>query len=155
MSGKGFDRIRQSPEFSALVTFLGWLCFGDLLILLIDKVLTIPFVLMMGFGFIYPVGMLVMFFRLCKRHGVMWYFPTAVIAATVLHYVLWDTYRAVVPNLIVMNILCLLFGCGLGGCFADKEAVRAYREQKRLKRLNEDKPYTPILENKPVKKGRK
>lgn len=145
---KGFDKVRQSPPLSAVFTFVVWLCFEDLLIILVDKVIPSPLMLMMGFGFVYPAGSLVMFFRLCKRHGVMWYFPAAVIATVVVHYVAWETYRAVVPNLIVLTILCLLFGCGIGGCFADKEAVRAYREQQRLKKLGEDKPYTPILENK-------
>ena len=149
---KGFDKVRQSEGLSALVTFLGWLCFGVLLILLVDKVLPSPLMLMMEFGFIYPAGCLVMFFRLCKRHGVMWYFPAAVIGATIILYIFWATYRAIVPNLIVLTILCLLFGCGIGGCFADKEAVKAARENKRLKKLGEDKPYTSIIDGKPVGK---
>lgn len=155
MFAKGFDKIRQSPPLSALVTFLAWLGFGTLLIVLVDKVLPSPLMLMMSFGFIYPAGALVLFFRLCKRHGVMWYFPAAVIAATVAQFLLWETYRLIVPNLIVLTILCLLFGCGLGGCFADKEAVRAYKEQQRLKRLGEDKAYTSILENNANKKNKK
>ncbi|WP_295153166.1 hypothetical protein [uncultured Ruminococcus sp.] len=155
MSVKGFDKIRKSAELSELFVFAAWLLFGILLIVLVDKVLPAPITLMLSFGFVYPAGCLIMFFRLCKTHGVVWHFPAAVIAATVLQYVFWDTYRVIVPNLIVMTILCLLFGCGLGSCFADKEAVRAYREQKRLKKLGEDQPYTPIIENDPIKKGKK
>lgn len=154
MFGKGFDKIRQSPPLSAIATFLAWLCFGALLVIFVDKVLPSPLTLMMSFGFVYPAGALVMFFRLGRRHGVMWYFPAAVIAATVIQYIFWETYRAVIPNLIVLTILCLLFGCGIGSCFADKEAVRAYRERQRLKRSGEDKAYTPILEGKPDKKNK-
>ena len=111
--------------------------------------------LMLAFGFVYPAGCLLMFFRLCKRHGVMWYFPVAVIAATVLQYAVWGIYRAIIPNLIIMTILCLLFGCGLGGCFADKEAVREYREKRRMKKLGEDKPYTSIISDGNVRKNKK
>ncbi|MCR5542163.1 MAG: hypothetical protein K6F71_15250 [Ruminococcus sp.] len=145
---KGFDKIRQSEELSAAAVFVLWLIFGIGLILLTDKVIPSILTLMLSFGFIYPAGCLVMFFRLCKRHGVMWYFPTAVIIATVLLYTLWGTYRAIIPNLIVMTVLCLLFGCGIGSCFADKEAVRAYREQRRQKKLGEDKPYSSIIDDK-------
>ncbi|MBQ8965215.1 hypothetical protein [Ruminococcus sp.] len=154
MSVKGFDKIRQSAELSAAATGVIWFLFGAALLLFVDKVYPSPLSLMLGFGFVYPAVCLVLFFRLCKRHGVMWYFPAAVIAATVLMYLLWDAYRAVIPNLIVMTILCLLFGCGLGGCFSDKEAVKAYREQKKLKKLGEDKPYTSILEDDPSKKNK-
>lgn len=148
MSVKGFDKIRQSEELSAAAIFVLWLVFGIGLVLLTDKVIPSILTLMLSFGFIYPAGCLVMFFRLCKRHGVMWYFPTAVIIATVLLYTLWGTYRAIIPNLIVMTVLCLLFGCGIGSCFADKEAVRAYREQRRQKKLGEDKPYSSIIDDK-------
>ena len=146
---KSFDKIKQSAELSALTTFLLWLCFGIVLILLIDKLIPSILTLMLGFGFIYPAVCLILFFRLCKRHGVMWYFPVAVIAATAVQYIFWTTYRAIIPNLIVMTTLCLLFGCGIGSCFADKEAVRAAREQKRAKKLGEDKPYTSIIDGKP------
>ena len=151
---KRFDKIRQSAELSALTAYILWLLFGALLLLFVDKVLPSPMTLMLGFGFVYPAGCLVLFFRLCKQHGVMWYFPAAVIAATVIQYIFWETYRVIVPNLIVMTILCLLFGCGLGSCFADKEAIKEYREKKRSKKLGEDKPYTSIIDDKPVNNGK-
>lgn len=155
MSVKGFDKIRQSEELSAGAAFLLWLVLGVGLVLLVDKVIPSILTLMLAFGFIYPAGCFVMFFSLCKRHGVMWYFPVAVITSTVLMYALWETYRAIIPNLIVMTVLCLLFGCGLGGCFADKEAVRAYREQRRMRKLGEDKPYTSIINDSDVRKNKK
>ena len=148
---KSFDmknRFREVPIINAAVFFLIWLIGTDLLLLLIDKVLVFPLALMMGFGFIYPVGASVLFFMLSKRHGVLWYFPVAVLAATALHMLFWASYRAVIPNMFVMTALCLLFSCGIGGCFADKESIKAYREKQKLKRLGEDKQYTPILEAK-------
>lgn len=154
MSVKRFDKIRKSEELSALTVFGAWLVFGIFLVLFVDKVLPSALMLMLSFGFIYPTGCLFMFFRLCRRHGVMWYFPAAVIAASVLMYISWGTYRAIIPNMIVMTILCLLFGCGLGSCFADKEAVRAYREQRRMKKLGEDKPYTSIIDSSADKRSK-
>ena len=152
---KSLNKIRESEELSALLTFLIWSIFCVLLILLVDKLLPFIFVMMLCFGFVYPAVCLVMFFRLCKRHGVMWYFPAAVTAATAIMYVCWHTFRLIIPNLLVLTLLCLLFGCGLGGCFSDKEAVRAYRENRRLKKLGEDKPYNSIIDEKPVGKDRK
>ena len=152
---KGFDKIRQSERLSAAAVFLLWLVFGSGLVLLVDKVIPSILTLMLAFGFIYPAGCLVMFFRLCKRHGVMWYFPAAVITANVIMYAAWGTYRAIIPNMIVLTVLCVLFGCGLGGCFADKESVRAYRENRRLKKLGEDKPYSSIIDDKDVRKNKK
>ena len=155
MSVKNLDKIRNSEFLSTLTVFLVWLVFSILLVLFVDKVLPSALTLMLSFGLIYPAGCLTVFFRLCRRYGVMWYFPAAVIASAVLMYAVWETYRAIVPNLIVMTILCLLFGCGLGSCFADKEAVRAYREQRRLKKLGEDKPYTSIVNSTADKKTKK
>ncbi len=152
---KGFDKIKQSEKLSSAVVFMIWLCFSIGLVLIVDKVIPSILAFMLAFGFIYPVGCTVMFFRLCKKHGVMWYFPVAVITMTVLLYAVWNTYRIIIPNLIVMTILCLLFGCGLGGCFADKEAVRTYREQMRMKKLGEDRPYTPITDDSNIRKNKK
>lgn len=142
------NRIRENPIFDAAVFFLIWLIGTDLLLLLIDKVLVFPLALMMGFGFIYPVGATSLFFTVSKRHGVLWYFPAAVLTTAAFHMLFWDSYRAMIPNILVMTSLCLLFGCGIGGCFADKEALKAHREMRKQKRLGEDKPYTPILETK-------
>lgn len=142
------NKIREVPLYSAAFSFLIWLAGTDLLLILIDKLFTFPLALMLGFGFIYPVGATAIFFLLSKRHGVLWYFPAAVILTSSLHMIFWSAYRIMVPNILIMTTLCLLFGCGIGGCFADKEAVRAYRERQKQKRLGEDKPYTPILETK-------
>lgn len=135
--------------------FVLWFIEVNLLLIFCDKIWVSIFSLMLCYGLVYPVLTTVMFFRTGKRHGVVWYFPAAVIAVCVAEYVLYPTFRLIVPNIIVMTILCLLFGCGIGDAVSDKEAIMAEREQRRLKRLGEDKPYYGILNEKPVvKKGK-
>lgn len=128
----------------------------NLLLIFCDKIWVSIFSLMLCFGIVYPVLTVMMFFKTGKRHGVVWYFPAAVIAACVAEYVIYPTFRLIVPNIIVLTILCLLFGCGIGEAVSDKEAIKAERENRRLKRLGEDKPYEGILNEKPdKKKGKK
>lgn len=129
------------------MAFAAWFAGVNLLLVFCDKVWVNIFSLMLCFGLVYPVLSTVLFFKTAKKHGVVWYFPAAVIVSCVAEYVLYDTFRAIMPNIIVMTILCLLFGSGIGDTMSDKSAVRAAREQRRLKKLGEDKPYHGILDD--------
>ena len=98
------NKIREVPLYSAAFSFLIWLAGTDLLLILIDKLFTFPLALMLGFGFIYPVGATAIFFLLSKRHGVLWYFPAAVILTSSLHMIFWSAYRIMVPNILIMKM---------------------------------------------------
>ncbi len=124
-----------------------WAAAANLLLLVVDKLWVSIFSLMLCFGFIYPVGSMVLFFRLAKRHGLLWYFYVLIMGLTVTEYILVEPYSIIIPNMIVMTALCLVFGCGIGSCFTDKGIVKAEREQRRLKRLGEDKPYQSIIDS--------
>lgn len=141
------NSLRADSIGHSILTFLVWLICTNGLILFVDKVYASPFALMTGFGFIYPVGACVLFFRLGKRHGVVWQFAAAVILAAVCEYVFYRTYRIIVPNMLVMTALALLFGCGVGSVFADKDAIAAERLERKLRRTGDDKPYTSIIDD--------
>ena len=128
------------------MTFVIWAAVTNLMMLFVDKVMDNILTLMLCFGLIYPVGSAVLFFKFAKRHGLLWYFYAAVMGLAVLEYVLVKTYRIIIPNMLIMTALCLVFGCGIGSCFCDKQTVRKEREQRRLKRTGDDKPYTSILD---------
>lgn len=151
-----FDRIWESPIKASAFMAILWAAVTNILFILSDKVLVSIFALMMFFGFIYPAASLVMFFKLGKRHGILWYFYVSVIVVTVAEYLLVPHFTSISPNIIVMTILCLIFGCGFGSCFADNDMIKAEKEQRRLRKLNEDKAYKKILDNtEPNKKGKK
>ncbi|MBR1863521.1 MAG: hypothetical protein IJ806_05495 [Ruminococcus sp.] len=140
-----YEKLIGGPVGHAVLTFLVWFAGMNLLVLLVDKLWSTGFSLMFCFGFIYPVGTFILFFRIGRRHGGLWYFAAAVIAACVLEFLLYRTYRIIVPNMIVLTVLTLLFGCGIGSCFADKDALQKAKEQRRLKRMHEDENYVSIL----------
>lgn len=152
MSRRVFNRLWSSPLKAAVLTLAIWAAVTNLLFVIADKVLVSIFTLFLGFGFIYPVSAVVLFFRLSKRHGILWYFYLAVLAVTALEYLLLDGFKSISPNIIVMTLLYLIFGCGFGSCFADRDMINAEKEQRRKKRLNEDKEYRGILEDTPRKR---
>lgn len=144
-----FNGIKESPVKSAVYTLILWAAAANILFVLSDKILVSVFMLFISFGLIYPVVSLVIFYRLAKRHGLLWYFYAAVIAAVTAEYFLVSGFNAISPNIIVCTILCLVFGCGIGSCFADNDAIKAEKERRRMHKLGEDKPYTGILNSKP------
>lgn len=157
MSKQGSDKKRTQavkespldlPFLYAGLIFLLWLIMTNVLFVIADRIWVSFFTLMVGFGFIYPAGSLVLFFRLGRRHGTVWYFYPAVIAAVTAEYILVPHFSSIIPNMIVMTIVCLLFGCGIGGCFADKTAIQAAKDLRRAKKLHEDVPYESILSDK-------
>lgn len=142
----------NNPLKASAFTLAVWAAVTNLLFVIADKVLVSIFTLFLGFGFIYPISALVLFFKLSKRHGILWYFYIAALAVTTIEYLLVDGFKSISPNIIVMTLLCLIFGCGFGSCFADRELINAEKEQRRMKKLNEDKEYKGILEDTPRKK---
>jgi len=149
MSKRVFNGLWNSPLKASAFTLAVWAAVTNLLFVIADKVLVSIFMLFLGFGFIYPVSALVLFFRLSKRHGILWYFYAAILAVTSIEFFLVDGFKSISPNIIVMTLLCLIFGCGFGSCFADRELINSEKEQRRKKRLNEDKEYKGILEDTP------
>ncbi len=152
MLKRGFNRLWNNPLKASAFTLAVWAAVTNLLFVIADKVLVSIFTLFLGFGFIYPISALVLFFKLSKRHGILWYFYIAALAVTAIEYLLVDGFKSISPNIIVMTLLCLIFGCGFGSCFADRELINAEKEQRRKKKLNEDKEYKGILEDTPRKK---
>ena len=152
MSKHVFNRLWSSPLKASAVTLVMWAVITNLLFVIADKVFVSIFTLFLGFGFIYPVSAMVLFFRLSKRHGILWYFYAEILAVTCAEYFLVDGFMSISPNIIVMTLLCLIFGCGFGSCFADRDLIKSEKEQRRKKRLNEDKEYRGILEDTPKKK---
>lgn len=148
------SKLTENPLLTFISASVLWFAEVNLLLIFCDKVWVSIFSLMLCFGLIYPVISTVIFFKSAKKHGVVWYFPAAVIAACVTEYVLYDTFRAIIPNIIVLTLLCLLFGCGIGDTMSDKSAVQAAREQRRLKKLGEDKPYYGILNDNSIEKNK-
>lgn len=152
MSKRVSNGLWNSPLKAAAFTLAVWAAVTNLLFVIADKVLVSIFTLFLGFGFIYPISAVVLFFRLAKRHGLLWYFYAAVLAVTLAEYFLVDGFTSISPNIIVTTLLYLIFGCGFGSCFADKELINAEKEQRRRKKLNEDKEYRGILEDTPPRR---
>lgn len=146
---------RSEPGVIAALVTVGWTVFTVLMVLFVDKVWVSLLSLMLCFGFIYPAACLAVFFLVGRRHGLLWYLYGGIMTIDVVLYVLWDSFRAVMPNMIIMTALCLVFGCGIGSCFMDKDRVMAEREARRLRRTGEDQPYESILGDEENKKGKR
>jgi hypothetical protein len=102
---------------------------------------------MLSFGFIYPVCALVINFRYGKRHGVRWYYCVAELVIMLAEFLLIADFREITPNIIVMTVLCLLFGTGIGGCFCDEQAVKTRDESRIRKKNKENAEYKNILDD--------
>lgn len=146
MLNQKFSRITDSPLKTVASALIIWAAVTNGLFLISDRLLVSLITLMLCFGLIYPVFMTFLCFKVAKRHGILWYYYTAVILVTAAEYAAVPHFKSIIPNIIVLTLLCLIFGCGIGNCFADKALIDSEKEQRRLKKLHEDKAYTGILD---------
>ena len=124
-----------------------WAAMTNLLYILADKVIANMIFIMLGYMIIYPVCTLVICFLFARGHGFKWYLFTAMLVITVCEYIFISGFRSITPNIIVMTIICIIFGGGIGNCFADKFAIEQQTQKAKQKKNNEDKPYKKILDD--------
>lgn len=142
-----FLKISERPVLTAVLFLLMWALFTNLLFVLANYVWVSILSFMFCFMIFYPIITLVLCFMFAKRNGIVWYVPVLMILAVTAEYFFVTDFNSITPNIIVTTILCTLFGMGIGNCFADQGAVEAAKEERRKKKLNEDKKYKKILDD--------
>lgn len=147
MSKQGSDKVAASPLKAAIFLILVWAAATNIMFFVLDKVVMIPFLYMMCFGFAYPVYTAVICFRYAKRYGLIWYFFGAMIIITVAEFCLVPGFSNITPNIILVTVLCEVFCGGIGNVFADKAAIDAAKAERRRKKSGEDKDYKNILDD--------
>lgn len=123
-----------SPVKTALLYLAIWEIVTMILWLFTAKLFVIYALFAVGFTVLYPVCTCWLCFRFARRFGVKWYLTPVMIAVSVVEYILLEEFSSVVPNFIVMTILCSGFASGIGSCFADSEAINAAKREKQLRK---------------------
>ncbi len=147
------DKITQHPAVSAVIFLAVWAAIMNGIYLLAEYVIPIGLTLLLGFMLVYPAMTFALCFYHAKRCSITPLMPFGMIPVVTCEYLLLDSFRAIIPNMLVTTALCMLFGSGMGNIFADKEYIAKLKKQRRDKRLHEDMQYRKILDDK--KEGKK
>ena len=70
-----------------------------------------------------------------------WYLPFVMIGVSVAEYVFISDATAVVPNFILLTVLCVLFSVGIGSVFAvpqEKKKSGNNKKEERYKKILDD-----------------
>lgn len=139
--------LKDSPVKSAVAYNLLWAAVTNALFFLTDKVYMNITLFALSFMIVYPIMTFWLCFRHSKTFGLKWYVPIVIIAISTAEYFLVSDFKAITPNIIVMTVICVFFASGLGNCFADKEYIEAQNQERKIKKLHEDKKYKNITDD--------
>lgn len=142
-----FLKINENPILASVLFLVIWAVMTNLLFVLANYVWVSILSFMFCFMILYPILTLMLCFMFAKRNGLVWYVPVAMILTVTAEYFFVANFNSITPNIIVTTILCTVFGSGIGSCFADQIAIDAAKEERRRKKLNEDKKYKKILDD--------
>lgn len=147
MLKKSLNSIFQSPVKSAAAAIFIWAVLTNTMFFLGDRVIDNLLFQVSAFMVIYPIGTLILCFIYAKSNGFRWYFYASMALITAAEYFLVPNFNAIIPNILITTLLCMVFGGGIGNCFADKAEIEAKKEQKKLKKNHEDEKYKKILDD--------
>lgn len=134
-------KLESSPILCAAVYLLIWQGITALMWLFTARlwVLYLPFIL--SFTLIYPIITCWTGFRYTRLFGVKWYLTFVMIGVSVAEYVFISDATAVVPNFILLTVLCVLFSVGIGSVFAvpqEKKKSGNNKKEERYKKILDD-----------------
>ncbi|MBR1422475.1 MAG: hypothetical protein IJ571_03425 [Ruminococcus sp.] len=135
-------KLEYTPALCAAVYLVIWLCLTMLIWLFTAKLFVVYLLFALGFTLVYPIITCWTCFRFTRLFGIRWYVPVIMLAACVAEYVLLEDLHAVVPNYILLTVLCLLFSTGIGSVFTIAPAAKV-KDQKNKKEQN----YKKILDD--------
>ena len=108
------SKLEEKAPLCAVVYLLIWEGLTALMWFLTARLTVNYLMFILSFTLVYPVITCWTCFRYTRICGLKLYVPAAMIAAGVAAFVLIEDARAVVPNFIVLTVLCVLFGTGIG-----------------------------------------
>lgn len=112
-----------------------------------EYVFTGGLMFLFGFMIIFPIWAFVCQFKYAKRHGQRWYMLVFAVLITVIEYFTVKDFKSISPNIIAVSFIAALFGSGFGSSFADEGLIAAEKEERKKKKLHEDKKYKNILDD--------
>ena len=108
------NKLESRPLICGAVYLLIWEGLTALMWFLTARLTVNYLMFILSFTVIYPVITCWTCFRFTRLCGLKLYVPTVMIAACVAEFIVIEDARAVVPNFIVLTVLCVLFGTGIG-----------------------------------------
>lgn len=139
------NKITDSPLISAVAALMLWAVELNGLFFLGNYTIKNLIFIMAAFFLIYPVITFVIYFIYAKLHGIKWYIYVVSILTVVSEYFLVTDFNTISPNIIVLTILCLVFGSGFGSCFSNSQPS-SKDKNKTAKKQNKD-DYKKILDD--------
>ena len=136
-------KISESPIKSAILLVLLWTALFNIFYFTGEYFLDNFIFQGIAFMIIYPAACFVMFYKYAKNFGQKWYVYIFTLLILVIEFALMKGVRAIVPNVIVSTVICLVFGGGIGGVFFDKNSVN-FSDKKKDK---EEENYKKILDD--------
>lgn len=137
------NKIIESPLTSAAAAIILWAFELNILFFLGNYAVKNLIFIMAAFFLIYPVVTFTVYFIYAKLHGVKWYIYLASMVIVVSEYLLIKDFDTISPNIIVLTILCLVFGSGFGSCFSYSQKTKSKTHTKKQDKNN----YKNILDD--------
>ena len=137
------DSLRESPVKSGILLIAVWAVLFNILFAAGEYVFDNFIFQGISFMILYPAASFFMFYKYGKNFGHRWYTYVVVFVILLVEFIIFGGVRAIIPNIIVMTLLCMLFGGGLGGCFFDKTLL----PEKTRKKDRQQENYKNILDD--------
>lgn len=147
MLKKSLDKILDKPLISAVSAIIIWASVTNIMFFLGDRLIDNLLFQIMSFMVVYPLGTLCLCFFYSKHNGLKWYFFVLMGLIVTAEYFFVSGFDSIIPNIIICTLLCMVFGGGIGNCFADKDEINARKTLKMQNKNHEDEPYKKILDD--------
>lgn len=106
--------IWENKNSAAAATLLLWLLIPVGLVFLTGSALEYVAGFIVCYSVIYPVFTAVSCYLVSRRHGIVIFLPAAMVLLSVAGFAFTELLRYALPNVIVMTVVTVFFGCGLG-----------------------------------------
>ena len=122
--------ISESPVKAAVLLILVWAAIFNILYFTGEYVFDNFIFQGISFMIIYPVACFVMFYKYARNFGHKWYVYILTLVILLVEFISIKDVRAIIPNVIVSTVICLVFGGGIGGVFFDKNLAPVTEKKK-------------------------
>ena len=128
------NKLESRPLICGIVYLLIWEGLTALMWFLTARLTVSYLMFVLSFTVVYPIISCWTCFRFTRLFGLKLYVPAVMIGACVAEYIFIEDARAVVPNFIVMTVLCVLFGTGIGNVVTSQGHSEADKNNKKSKK---------------------